>query len=294
MADDRRPEIDADENMLERSLRKTPEFFRDYGTYLLLGVIVLAAGWWWYNARLDAAAARDQNAAQALANLTRTLSTTQQLAQTAAFLPPDALARQQGELTAEFDANAAAVTSDGDAGAKSHVLRLRGDFAWTMATLPTPTGEGPPTTRPTTEASTQPAPPVAAAPATRPAADWLADARAAYNQVVEQYPRRTSDNLAALFGLAAVAEQEDRFDDAGGFYDRVLARDDLGDATKNVARQRKALLPMLGVNPRLVAAAPPPAATRPATQPITLDDLQRLLPPASRSATEPAATQPGE
>ena len=280
-----------DENMLERALRKSPDFLRDYGTYLLLGLCVLAAGWWYYNTRANAEAVRSQNTAQGLSNLARTVSSADAAKRTAAFQTPDNLARQQSELTSEFDANAAAVSGEGNAGAKSAVLRLRGDFAWAMATLPTPLADSPASTQP----STQPV------PTTRPASEWLADAQSAYTQVVEQYPKQTADNLAALFGLAAVAEQEGRFDEAGKFYDQLLARDDLGEGTKAIARQRKALLPMLGQNPRLIAAAPPPPTSQPASQPaMSLDDLRNLLPPpATRPATEPAdapepATRPAE
>ena len=112
----------------------------------------------------------------------------------------------------------------------------------------------------------------------------------------ESGPVVAAGAIAALFGLAAVAEQERRFDDAGTFYDRLIARDDLGEATKNIARGRKELLPLLGVEPRLVAAAVPPPTSQPATQPADLNDLMRLLPPpASQPSTEPAdepATEP--
>ena len=120
-----------DENMLERALRKSPDFLRDYGTYLLLGLCVLAAGWWYYNSRAAAEAVRGQNTAQGLSNLARTVSSAEAAKRTAAFQTPDKLARQQSELTSEFDANAASVTGEGHAGGASRrVLRLRGDFAW--------------------------------------------------------------------------------------------------------------------------------------------------------------------
>ena len=289
MDSERRHELQ--DNALEQSLRKAPALLRDYGTYLVLAVIAVAAGWYWYNARSSEAVAKQDATSQALLNLSRTLGSAEQMGEFAAFMPPDELARRQSELTSEFDQYALVVTDNGQPAARAHLLRLQGDLAWAMATLPAASGNSA-----STQPSTQPA------PATRPAADWLADARASYRKVVEQYPKQTADNLAALFGLAAVAEQDGKFDEAATFYDQLIARDDLGEATKSIAVQRKTLLSLLGVAPRLVAAEVPPAST----QPAEIGDLMRMLPdgvdpaagpatsPSLLPATTPAAAEVGE
>ena len=200
------------------------------------------------------------------------------MAQFAAFLPASEMDKQQAQLAAEFDSNAAVVDETGDSGAKGHALRLRGDFGWIFATLP-PSPPAPPSTQP----STQPV------PTTRPSSAWLADARAAYEAVVADHAQQTADALGSLFGLAAIAEQSTEFGKARDYYDQILARDDLGDATRTVARRRRALLDVLGTEPRLVASKTPAAATQP-----DIGDLLKLLPdPTTQPADQPATQAAG-
>ena len=247
--------LDPDANALERGLRRAPSFLAEYGSYLLLAAVLAVALVWFYNSRRDSEQLQQQATSQALVNMARVVDGARQLRTFAAVLPSDDLDRRKAELASEFEAYAPlAAEAAGDDGARAHGLRLRGDFGWIMATFPA----GRPATRP---AATQPAEDLTPAPATRPAGSWLDEATAAYTQLIERYPGPAGDNLAALFGLAAVAEQRGDFDAAAGRYDAVMARPEYGESAKAAARDRKALLPLLGTRPYLAPPRPPETST---------------------------------
>ena len=298
MESERRHELE--ENSLARAMRKAPELIWEYGAYALLAVAVVVAVYFYFRNRTVNAQLERQATAQGLYNMLDAVNGLERLRTMAVFVPAETLQQQTGELRANFETYAELANRSTDPGTLCHALRLRGDFAWAMATLPSPDA-GDAATQPATGPSTAPVTRPATRPSLMPATDWLAQAEAAYRQVVERYPKQTADNLAALFGLAAIAEQRGNFGAAGEHYDAVVARTDVSDAIKEVARQRKALLGHMTLAPRLApprAPATQPAATQPGdlmdtttrTMPADLQSaLDRLLPPTTEPTTQPGA-----
>lgn len=292
MDSERRHELE--ENSLARALGKAPSFLWEYGAYVLLGLAVVVSVFFYMRTRSSAELSKREAEAASLYNMNTALDRAKEARQFAAFLPPEELAARQEDAASEIQQWASIPSDSERPGVRAHALRLRGDMAWTLASFPPPR-KPVPATQPasTTQPATRPATDLAGGN-TRSAEDWLADAEAAYSQVLKEYPDQTADVLAALFGLAAIAEQRGNFQGAVGFYDQIIARDDIGEGAHTLAERRKDMLQILRVNPRL--GAPRTPATQPATQPTTgpvtqpaagPGDVEPLSPPTTAPATQP-------
>lgn len=270
MDSERRHELD--QNTLAQALTKAPTFLWEYGSYLLLAIAVIVALYFFFRTRSTSELQKREAESASLFNMTTAVEGARDARQFASFLSAKDVADRQAQVVAEFEQFADLPATSARPGVRAHAARLRGDLAWTLATFPAPRPAPP--TQPTTGPSTL--------PATRPSLEdvlsgandatartpeeWLQEAETAYREVVDNYSSHTADNLAALFGLAAVAEQRGDFKAAVGYYERLLARDDVGAGAKTLATQRKAMAGTLGMSPRL---APPRPVTQPSTQPTT-------------------------
>lgn len=130
--------------------------------------------------------------------------------------------------------------------------------------------------------------------------DMLRNAARAYQQVLDASDAPLPMRLDAMLGLAAVAESEQRWDDAAKHYDQVIK--DAGEnypmhATR--AQRRKAMLDHLK---QPVAFAPKPAETPKAPETPVVPEIPLEQPASTPEAevvtpapvTPPAETQPTE
>lgn len=281
-------------NSLYQALQRVPGLLVDYGSYVLLGLAVVVALYFFFRTRSTAVQQEREAEAVGLYSMAETVDAAQQFRRLSGFMSSEEVAARHSDLASNFEAYSLLPATSQRPGVRSRALRLRGDFGWTLATYPKPrpAGVGPstqPATAPATAPTTQRA--TAPAPTTQPsqAEVWLGEAEAAYREVVEKYPGETADNLAALFGLAAIAEERGLFEDAARHYEALIARADASEGVKNLARQRKRLLGILAMNPRLAKSLPP--ATLPAAQPTTLPTTLPTEQPSAQPTTAPT-TQP--
>jgi len=169
-----------------------------------------------------------------------------------------------------------------------HVLAAaiiaQGDFDWAMANYPD-------------------VPAAATQPSLRPDKDrgeLLKDAQAAYQEVLNTYGDQMLPSIAAHFGLAAIAENQMKWDDAKRQYEEVKTKADVPlefkalaeDKLKRIDDIRQPLIigdvPLKPEPP----PAPPKAATLPTTLPISSAATRLTLPPSTAPAaatSKPAA-----
>jgi hypothetical protein len=154
----------------------------------------------------------------------------------------------------------------------------QGDLDWARANFPDLSAA-------TTQPSTQPAP-----KPEKDRAEYLSDAKTAYQQVVSQYPDQNIPVLAAHFGLAAVAEDARNWDEARKEYEAVKNSLDVIDSYKRLADMKLKALddirqPVLIGQVAEKLELPPLPTTQTATGPTTANT------PTTRSAPA-AATRP--
>lgn len=261
------------ESALGRLLLKAGDLFRDYGNWILVGLIAVAVLIWAYRLRQRSAAEADLAARQGITALNDTVAAADNLRVLAPSSTADQLATRVTALNQQL-ADMAAITRDTSPPLEAHALRLQGDYYWTLATIPTPL----PATRPAGEY-----------PELQAKEDLLASAAAAYETVISDYENQQADVRAALFGLAAIAEERGEFEAAAARYDELLALNTLPPVQRRVAEQRQRLLSRLSAQSRL---APP--STQPAATPsVPFSDIDLTPPATTQPATQPA-TQPTE
>jgi hypothetical protein len=118
--------------------------------------------------------------------------------------------------------------------------------------------------------------------------EYLALATAAYQEVLSKYPDRPMSDIAAHFGLAAIAENGQKWDEAAEHYKAILDNPESSPAIKQFAAQRREQLATLKQPALLVKAPTTPLILT--TQPAT---TQSSLPlPAKTLATTRPSTQP--
>lgn len=147
---------------------------------------------------------------------------------------------------------------------RAEALVAQGDLYWTAANLPDLPG-----------ATTQPA---LQLPQTRD--DFLKQAEVAWQNAIKTYPDQRRANIAAMFGLAAIAEERREFDSARRQYEDIVTTTDV-EMYKNLAEMRVKLIEEIR-DPLLIGTL--------ATKPEPLTPL--MLAPATAPATQPA-TAPG-
>ena len=254
------------ETALGRLMLRLKDSAGDYVNWILIALVGAAALAWALRLRSDSNRQMEATARQGLAQLGETVAGARLLAGAAPLLTADQLAERVSEFDAQL-AETATLTRDADGPVRARAARLQGDYFWALATLPQPR----PATRPAGEFE-----------AARPADDLLDDAAAAYRSVVAEHADSAVSVRAALFGLAAVAEERGDFEAAGEAYDELLERDDLPPVQERLAEARRSLLPRLSTVSRLAAASSAPPRSP------TLDDPLDFL----RPSAEPPADDP--
>lgn len=152
----------------------------------------------------------------------------------------------------------------------------QGDYSWALANYPdVPGAASQPSLRPD-----------------KPRDELLKDAKAAYQQVLDQYADQPAAVVKAHFGLAAIAEDESNWDEAKRQYEAVSNMKDASTIDQNYANKRVTLLAEIR-QPILVGVVPEKAEKpKPVSLPSTItpatNSSTHPTPPATKSALPPA------
>ena len=234
-------------NSLAQALSDAPEFFRRYGTRIILGVAVVLAVFLFVRSRSQNAVIREQNQRAFTQNARAAVENLRALP--VAFTDPAVRAGERATLMSQANDSIDRLIDEGDDLGRGEGLLARGDLYWALGRLPEET-----------------------AAATRPELapevnrdDALDAAAASYTAVLSEAEGgglAAQQRIAARFGLAAVAEERRNFDAADEQYAAVLEDENATPAARLAAEARRAMLDELRDEPPL----PPPAvpATRPA------------------------------
>jgi hypothetical protein len=288
MKAERRHELQT--NSLAAALQNFPQLLQQYGARILLGItlVVLLIVLLQYRARTV-----EQHELVLQQHLSGARASINEIRQPDPRLPVDRILATRQQLTADTEAAINDVLENSDAAEmRAEALLARGDLYWALATAPVF-----PTTQP---AATQPA-----GPAQRTPDDLYRSAQAAYEQVLRDYPDATRTGIAALFGLAAVAENQQNWDLAAQRYKEVAQATDLG-MYQQLAEARLRILDRLR-EPLYIGqptplptfetgdaplpegvAAPPAAPTEPAATEPPTEPAPAQVPPTEAPAPSPA------
>jgi len=250
MKSERRHELKT--NDMARGLERLPILARQYGTRILLGVILVVLVVVIVLNRIHARRAAVQAAQEGLASAQYALSELQSF-NTLQYLTPegDVLARIRRQLAEEVrNGLSVAMSQTDNSQIMAAALVSQGDLNWLVATLPSVPAA---TTRPSLNLEPEPT-------------KALDLSEKSYQQVLGHYGEQRISAIAARFGLAAIAENNKDWTKARTYYDTIANAPDTPTALKTQASVRLTILARLQ-NPVLLAKP----ATQPATQPTTAE-----------------------
>jgi hypothetical protein len=263
-------------NDLSKALMTFPDYLREYGGRAALGlaIVILAIVLVMQrmnHSRVEAQRQRDE-LAFARSVIQRLENATVTFQGTTTFDPTSPAVADAARRLRDIRDNAS------DKAVLAEATLAEGDLAWARANFPDVSAAA---TQPTTEPVAKPE---------KTPAEFLTDAKNAYQQVVTQYSDQKIPALAAHFGLAAVAENARNWDEARKEYEAVKNSLDAIDSYKRLADLRLKALDDLQ-HPVLIGQVaeklelPPLPTTQTATGPTTANT------PTTRSAPA-AATRP--
>jgi tetratricopeptide (TPR) repeat protein len=211
-------------NSLSQWMEDMPEFFKLHGNKILLVVIFIALVILLLRYRANSAEERAQAIQMSLGNARNGIS---ELRHYDPMTPPAKLASERRDLlNSARDSVQTVLDESDDASIKAQALLTKGDLFWTAANLPAIPG-----------AATQPALQVSLG-----SEDFLKQAEDAYQQVLKEYPNQKRVAAAAQFGIAAIRENQRRFDDAQKIYQSIIDSADVDAMFKDLARTQLSLL----------------------------------------------------
>jgi hypothetical protein len=251
-------------NTLAQGIEGLPVFWRQHGTKVLLAVVAVLAVVLFVRFQRNAARQEQELAAESYANALAAIDNVRD---------PRLSADQRRDIQQSTMAALQQVldSSNNDA-LRANALLAQGDLHWHLAhTIELPTG-----------ATTQ-------AAQTRPAgrdddADNLERAQKAYEAVLQAPGAKPATLTSARLALAAIAEEQGKWDEAAKQYDAVVNDAAMPETFKAEARLRKADLEDLR-KPALIGGAP----TRPIEEPTTapLGPVGPAAPATTTTATAP-------
>jgi hypothetical protein len=259
MKSERRHELET--NTLADSLARIPYYFHQYGSRILLGVILVALV---LLLLYNRSASKRQEAQLAMDQLT---AAREAIARLRSFDPINAHRDDPAERVKRFqdlvritrESLDGAVERLDDPTQLSEALVARGDLNWTIANYPELPGAGE----------------VKSAPSSEERSKALAEAKEAYQRVLSNYGDQRLATLSAHLGLAAVAENAGDWEAARKSYEAVANGEMYAQAFRDQAKARLETLDELRRPVLLVAAREP-----------------MVLAPSTTQATTQATTQP--
>jgi tetratricopeptide (TPR) repeat protein len=271
-------------NTLATNLQDLPELARRWGSSVLLAVVVVSLAIVLLRVRSSKAAERRQLDAQSIQNARERIS---QLRSLYLYLPrdtdpsPGLVAeikddRDQMIDNAVSELQAVQLDSSADDVLLAAELEAEGDLDLTIGQMPALPGSG-------QDSSLN---------LSKSPENYLKDAAAAYQQIVDKYPNQTLAAFNARFGLATIAEDQKNWDAAAREYQAILDASNQAPAVHARAQSQLAQLDTLkstiyfGKTPlptsfaNLMPSVDPPSYLRVATTAPSI------------STTQPATSRP--
>ena len=248
-------------NTLAHQLENLPEFGRQYGTKILLAIVAVLAIVVFV--RYQARASREARE-QAADTFAAALSGINNLDRIPNMLDGRAAAEQRKQVQEQAARAIQQVLDQSkDASLRADALLVRGDLNWKLATLPEIRG-----------AETQPSLRLAESDT-----DLLEKARVAYEAAASADGARPLTVANARLSLAAVAEEQSKWDEARKHYEQLVADPRTPEPFKHDARVR---------SEELADISKPILLGKPATRPVA--ELPELGPPAPEPTTGATTT----
>jgi tetratricopeptide (TPR) repeat protein len=247
MKAERRHELET--NDLAKKIIQAPDYFKLYGGRVALGVVVLVALVMLINYRMRS---KREDLMLAQSGVADAREAVGRLASPNVNMgAPEQVAARRRELVSEATEAIDRVNERSeDPILLAQAAVVRGDMYWTIANLPELPG-----------AATRPA------LAVEPKADVaLEQAQAAYKRVLDSYSGQGMAAVTARFGLAAVAENQGKWDEARRQYQGLQSDANVAAAYKSLAKLREQRVGMLQKGVYLAQASTLPAST---TQDVT-------------------------
>ena len=241
-------------NALARGLEALPSHWKDYGSRVLLAVLVALIVFLGFRYWNDKKALEAQQLNSSIETVQTELSRLDSLVSGDAA-SASAIAKERKLAATEADnAISTILTTSSDPKIKASALLARGDLNWKLAEAPDPPGSD---TRPDLKVPNR--------------QGLLENASHAYQEALQ--PPYSSDPLVvfrARVGLAAIAENNGQWADARREYEALAGAANIPASFKDYAQQRIADLAKLQ-KPVLLGEfkPPPPPTTSPATAPST-------------------------
>jgi hypothetical protein len=240
MKSERRHELQ--QNSLASALTHAPEFIRAQGSKVLLVIIILLLGAILLNQR---SRAKQETLQAGWGNIATARVGVERLARPSfeTGTPAEQFEYRKSLISMITNALNQVLASD-DRQLAAEAYLVRGDFNWTLANLPEIAGAA---TQPSLKLET-------------PANGYLAIAIESYKKVTQSYSDQPSAVTIARFGLAAAAENEHDFAEAGKVYEQVKSDANTLPAYKTLAELKLSELDKIS-KPVYLAPATQPAAT---------------------------------
>jgi hypothetical protein len=197
--------------------------------------------------------------------------------------PGEAIMRRRQMFSEANNAIGEATRLSDDRTVQAEALIARGDLNWSMATMPEIPG-----------AATQPGAQI------RDPRELLSNASEAYRSVVDNFADVKHAQIAARFGLAAIAENQGNWDAAQQQYQAITSQAGEFPAYKTMAQERLDILPKLRQPVLMAQASTEPTTQAGAASAPALPPFVAAPKPATTSATTsvtalpsaPATTKP--
>jgi len=265
MAEQEKKKSDLKELDLATGVDKIPEFWNRHGNKVLIVITIAALSYALFTFRRNTSESARINAETNLATA-RELLVNLRSPQLFAIRPEDYANIRRDVLREGTTRMGEVLTQSSDPNYRSQALILQGDLYYTVAMLPEMEES---TTRPALKLE-------------QTSDQLLESARTSYQDVVDRFADKKQAFGSAKLGLAAIAENTAKFDDAKVIYQAISDDATLSTSVRNVAKQRLAILPNLSRPMRLAKSSTQPAAT-PTTNPDTT-----TIAPATLPTTAPA------
>lgn len=273
-------------NALARSVEGAPDLWREYGSRILLAVLVAAIVFllvkYWNDSKARQAQAVTE-AIQAANSSVRELGMLPLEVRPGSPAADLAESRQRVAQQAEQSINTV-LNSAKDSKLLADAYLIRGDLNWTLANFPElPAAETLPSNLQLTNRDA-----------------FMEQARSSYQKVLDpQYSGSTTDVFYARMGIAAVAENMGQWDQAKSQYEAIRDAANMPQSFKEVAGTRLADLakdqtPVLLVPPPVAVPAAPSTQEAPGLMPTSMSATSTgpSTQPASAPAAAPLTTSP--
>lgn len=266
-------------NALARGLEGVPDYWREYGSRILLVVLVAAIVFLLVRYWNDKKANDARLVAESIETASTSLQELQRLPAQAFARPASAIAEDREKLRQQADqAINTILNTTKDPKMLVAAYRDRGDLNWALANFPETPGS---TTLPSSQQLTN-----------RDA--FLDQAKASYEKVLDPAYNASVENVfAARMGLAAVAENQQKWQEAKSQYQAIADAANMPASFKELAGKRLSNLAKYQT-PALLVPAPevtPLPTTGPATSPSSAAP-QPTTTPSVTPHTSPAISQP--